>query len=187
VREALALINQVLFEVLAEQDEEYDPGTRWAITWYEQFGMNDGPFDEADKLARARNVSVDAMSSDGMVLSGRGKVRFVWREELPEITTSWQPRSRDVTDWVIMQRLAHAVQTGQHDAAEIKARIDAVLPGRTEFARDLAYRAFNIAELKGWTREALVYNTLVQNWSDLEHIADEISLPNAERQAGFDL
>jgi putative DNA methylase len=33
VREALALINQVLDEVLAEQEGDFDADTRWAITW----------------------------------------------------------------------------------------------------------------------------------------------------------
>ncbi|MCA9833506.1 MAG: DUF1156 domain-containing protein [Thermomicrobiales bacterium] len=187
VREALALINQVLDEVLAEQDEEYDPATRWAITWYEQHQMNEGPYGDAEGLARARNVSVDDMASDGMLLSGRGKVRFIWREELPELVPGWKPRSQDVADWVIMQRLAHAVQDGQRDAATIKAAIDAALPGRTELARDLAYRAYNIAERKGWQREALVYNTLVQNWAAIEQLADEMSMPNVERQSGLDL
>ena len=187
VREALGLINQVLDEVLAEQDEEYDPATRWAITWYEQYGMNDGPFGDAEGLAKARVVAVSDLANDGMLKSGRGKVRFTWREELPEITASWQPRSIDVADWVIMQRLAHAVQTGQQNAAEIKARIDAVLPGRTELARDLAYRAYNIAERKGWTREALVYNTLVQNWSDLEHLAAERDDTDTQQQLGLQM
>lgn len=185
VREALALINQVLDEVLAEQDEEYDPATRWAITWYEQHGMNEGPFGDAEGLAKARNVSVDDMANDGMLLSGRGKVRFLWREELPELGPGSKPRSQDVADWVIMQRLAHAVQDGQRDAAAVKVEIYTALPGRTELARDLAYRAYNIAERKGWTREALVYNTLVQNWAAVEQLADELSAPGTEQQTGL--
>src|SRR5690606_33648483 len=66
VREALALINQVLDQVLAEQDEEYDPATRWAITWYEQYRMDDGPFGDAETLAKARAVAVNDLAHDGM-------------------------------------------------------------------------------------------------------------------------
>jgi putative DNA methylase len=187
VREALALINQVLDEVLAEQDEEYDPETRWAITWYETHGMNDGPYGDAEGLSKARNVAVDDLAHDGMVRSGRGKVRFVWREEYPALPPTWHPRSRDVSDWVIMQRLAQAVQAGQEPAAAIKARMDATLPGRTDLARDLAYRAYNIAERKGWAREALVYNTLVQNWADIEKIAGDMAPSDVEYQLALDL
>ena len=37
VRQALALINQVLDETLAEQEGDFDPDTRWALAWFEQF------------------------------------------------------------------------------------------------------------------------------------------------------
>ena len=45
VRTALALINQVLTEVLSEQEDEFDNDTRWAIAWFEQHG-----FEEAQNL-----------------------------------------------------------------------------------------------------------------------------------------
>jgi putative DNA methylase len=55
----LALINQVLDEVSAEQEGEFDEDTRWAIAWYSEYGHDDGPYGRADDLARAKNVSVD--------------------------------------------------------------------------------------------------------------------------------
>ena len=39
VRAALHLINQSLTEVLSEQEDEFDPDTRWAISWFEQHGF----------------------------------------------------------------------------------------------------------------------------------------------------
>jgi len=92
----------------------------------------------------------------------------------------------DVSDWAIMQRLAHAIQSGQEAAAAVKARIDVELPGRSEMARDLACRVFNIAERKGWTREALMYNTLVQNWSEIDKVAERLSEPGALTQTRMD-
>ena len=80
------------------------------------------------------------------------------------------------------------VRFGSSDGvAAIKARIDATLPGRTDLARDLAYRAYNIAERKGWTREALVYNTLVQNWAEVERIAAEMAPSDIEQQLGLEI
>ena len=38
----LALINQVLDEVSAEQEGEFDEDTRWAIAWYAENGMDVG-------------------------------------------------------------------------------------------------------------------------------------------------
>src|SRR5207302_6765980 len=39
VRDALALINQVLDEALAEQEGDFDADSRWALAWFEQSGF----------------------------------------------------------------------------------------------------------------------------------------------------
>ncbi len=51
VRSALALVNQTLDEVLAEQESEFDGATRWALAWFEQFGMESAT---AGRMRRAR-------------------------------------------------------------------------------------------------------------------------------------
>ena len=42
VRAALALINQTLDEVLAEQEGDFDADSRWALAWFEQHGFDEG-------------------------------------------------------------------------------------------------------------------------------------------------
>ena len=42
VREALALINETLDEVLAEQEGDFDADTRWALAWFDQSGFSEG-------------------------------------------------------------------------------------------------------------------------------------------------
>ena len=42
VGEALALINQTLDEILAEQEGDLDAGSRWALAWFEQHGFDSG-------------------------------------------------------------------------------------------------------------------------------------------------
>ncbi len=82
-----------------------------------------------------------------------------------------------------MQRLAKAAQEGQEPAALVKAQIDRAMPSRTETAKELAYRVHSIADRKGWTGEALIYNTLVQNWPAIEQLARELaSAGEIERQ-----
>ena len=44
VREALMLINQTLDEVLAEQEGDFDAGSRWALAWFEQMGFAEGEY-----------------------------------------------------------------------------------------------------------------------------------------------
>ena len=39
VREALVLINQILDETLVQQEGDFDADSRWALAWFEQFGI----------------------------------------------------------------------------------------------------------------------------------------------------
>ena len=59
VRTALGIINEVLGEILSGEESEFDADTRFALTWFEQYGHNPGPFGDARLLARAKNTSVD--------------------------------------------------------------------------------------------------------------------------------
>ena len=54
VRTALGIINQVLDEVLAEQEGDFDADTRWALAWFEQFGTNEGHSGVAETLAQPK-------------------------------------------------------------------------------------------------------------------------------------
>ena len=75
VREALALINATLDEVLAEQEGDFDSDTRWALTWSEQHGFDEGEFGDAEQLSKAKNTSAAGLVQAGVIESRRGKVR----------------------------------------------------------------------------------------------------------------
>lgn len=74
VRTALGLINQELDTYLAEQDGAIDGDTQFAVSWFEQFGFDEGEFGQADVLARAKNTSVAGVRVAGLVKAERGKV-----------------------------------------------------------------------------------------------------------------
>ena len=90
VRTALALINEVLDEYLAEQEGEYDADTRWALAWFEQFGMQEGPFGDAETLSKAKNTSVSGLVLAGILQARGGKVKLLSRAEYPD---DWDPLS----------------------------------------------------------------------------------------------
>ena len=52
----------MLDEVLAEQEDEFDADTRWAVTWFEQYGHEDGQFGDAEVLSKAKNTGVNALA-----------------------------------------------------------------------------------------------------------------------------
>jgi putative DNA methylase len=167
VREALALVNQVLDEALAEQEGDFDADSRWALAWFEQHGFADGEFGVADVLARAKNTSVDGMKDAHVVKSSRGKVRLLRPDELP---TTWDPQGRRLTAWEIVHHLIQALATGGEGAA---AALVAKLGTKAEVARELAYRLYTICERKKRATEALAYNGLVQSWPEIVRLARE--------------
>lgn len=164
VRTALALINQTLDEVLAEQEGEFDPDTRWAIAWFEQFGMNEGAYGTAETLSKAKNTAINALVSDGLIVAKAGKVKLVARNEMPE---DWSPATdRRLTSWESTQNLIRALeQKGESGAAELLKKLGS---GMSETARDLAYRLYIICDRKKWTTEALSYNGLITSWPEIQ-------------------
>jgi len=162
VRTALQLINQHLDEYLSEQEGEYDPDTRWALSWFEQYGMNEGPFGDAETLSKAKNTSVEGMVQAGILKAGAGKARLLRRDEMDP---GWDPAAdRRLTVWEATQYLIRSLDSqGEEAAADLQRR----LGGYAESARDLAYRLYSICERNCWAQEAVAYNDLVTLWPRL--------------------
>lgn len=167
IRTALALINQVLDEILAEQEGEFDADTRWAIAWYEQFGLKEAEYGTAETLSKAKNTSVGGLAEAGIVAAARGRVRLLGRAEY---STNWDPTKDNRTPvWEATQRLVQVLLgDGEAAAGDLLAH----LGGLGDTARDLAYRMYHVAERKGWTDEARAYNALVVAWTDLSRGAE---------------
>ena len=170
VRTALALINQTLDEVLAEQEGEFDADTRWALAWFEQQGMVEGPFGVAETLSRAKNTAINGLVEDGIVTAHGGKVKLVSRNDMSE---NWDPtKDKRLTIWEATQYLIRALdQKGEEGAADLLRK----LGGLGETTRDLAYRLYSICERKKWAQEALAYNSLVIAWPEITRLAQAIS------------
>jgi putative DNA methylase len=103
VREALALINQTLDEALAEQEGDFDADSRWALTWFEQSGFDEGEYGVAEQLSKSKNTSVAGMVQAGILESKRGKVRLLRPDELP---AEWDPATDTrLSAWEIVHHL----------------------------------------------------------------------------------
>lgn len=180
VREALALINQVLDETLAEQEGDFDADTRFAIAWFEQHGFEEGEFGVAETLSKAKNTSLDGLEMAGILRKGRGKVRLLEPSELPE---DWDPATdKRFTVWEAVHHLirAHEV-SGENGAAELVAKLGST----AETARELAYRLYTVCERKKRAAEALQYNALVQSFPEITRLAREGGKPRTGQTALF--
>jgi len=180
VRDALALINQVLDETLAEQESDFDADSRWALAWFEQFGFSEGEYGVAEILSKAKDTSVSAMDDDGVLVSRGGKVRLLRPDELPD---NWDPASDPrLTVWDMTHRLIRAMEQGESAAAELVAK----LGSEADTARELAYRLYSICERKKRAQEALAYNALVQSWPEIVRLAREEGKPESPQGTIFD-
>jgi len=164
VRVALSLINQTLTEVLSEQEDEFDPETRWAIAWFEQHGFDAGEFGDAELLSKAKVTSIAGLQHSGLVYSRGGKVRLLPPTELSEKSTL--SKGGQLTVWEVTHRV---LRTYYYDEAG-DLRTSEVL---REFGiggkhvRDLAYRLFDICERRKRSKEAQGYNALVLGWPEI--------------------
>jgi putative DNA methylase len=168
VRAALALINQVLDEALAEQEGDFDADSRWALTWFEQIGFNDGEYGVAEQLSKSKNTSVSGLEEAGILLSKAGKVRLLRPSELP---ADWDPATdQRLTVWEMVHQLIRVLESGGESGA---AALVAKLGSQAEVARELCYRLYTLCERKKRATDAMAYNGLVQSWPEITRLARE--------------
>jgi putative DNA methylase len=163
---ALALINQVLDEAITGTDVDFDPETRWAVTWFEDAGMDEGDYGRAEQLSKARNTSVEGLARAGIIGQRPGKVWLVPRDELP---TDWDPKTDPrLTVWEITQHLIRRLADGEAAAASLLRQVGS---GLGETAKELAYRLYLVCDRRSWAQEAIAYNALVAAWPELTRLA----------------
>jgi putative DNA methylase len=159
VRAALELIGQVQGEVLDEFVGDLDPETRWAMVWHRDHGFDDGSSDDAEKLFRTTNTSLERLRALGIVDARAGKVRLRSRDELPP---DWSPREdHPPIVWQVAQHLTKRVASGGEDSAVSlfrKAR------KWVDEARALAYWLSGNAATRGRAKDALDYDALITSW-----------------------
>ncbi|MGD8201368.1 DUF1156 domain-containing protein [Ornithinimicrobium sp. W1679] len=168
VRSALERINEILDQVLAEQETDFDATTRFAIAWYRQHGYGTGKYGDADNLARARNTAVDALERYGILTSRAGNVTLLRPSDLVE--------GYDVVDdpavstWEVLHHLLRALDDRGIDGAgrflaEALSRPSGEVEG--DLIKELGHLLFRVAEKQGWTKDAIAFNSVVTSWPDI--------------------
>ena len=166
VRTAIALINQVRDEISGEEATSYDRKTRFCIEWFEAFEMDKGKSGDAITMAQAYDIGIDDLQRAGVFRAQGGQARLLGRDELP---ATWDPKAdKRLTDWECAQHLARVLESPK-GGVEAAARLySAMAPERSEAARMLAYRLYDICERKKRAAEAQVWNMLAQEWPAIE-------------------
>jgi putative DNA methylase len=176
VRAALALINETLDKILSEQEGEFDAETRWAISWYDQFGFGDGSAGDANLLCNAKNTALNALVDAGIVATGGAKVRLLGVEELDG---SWDPSlDNRLTIWEIVH---HMIRTLESEGEVATSDLLRKLGGIADSALMLTYRLYSICQRRQRARDGLAYNTLATAWPELGRLASRHARPASEQ------
>lgn len=180
VKTALTLINQALDEVLADQDGDLDPDTRFCLDWYRQYGWDEQPYGEADVLARAKNTSVAGLARGGALTSAGGKVQLI---KPLDLDPDWNPADDDrISLW---EATLHLARSNQTEGGETTARLMSAVGRRVDLdaVQLLAYRLYELSQADR-PADALLFNGLGQGWSDLTTAARRTT--PATTQGAFD-
>ncbi len=158
VSDALAIINEVLGEILDGEEAELDPDTRFAVTWYEQHEFEAADAGDADVLARAKNTALSGIEQAGIGEARTGRFRLYRRDELDP---DWDPaRDARLAVWEALQHLVATLDRDEFKTAVLKHR----LGGYADRAHQLAYLLYEKADHNGWDEEAAAYNNLINTW-----------------------
>ena len=179
VHDALILINREITDYLTPDAGSFDADTLFANSWFEQYGWAEGPFGEADVLARGKGTSVAGVAEAGVVQSGAGKVRLLRWADYP---TVWDPKADTRNPvWEATHHLIRALNTQGEAAA---GTLLAAMPDKAEPIRQLAYHLYTLCERKKWAEDARAYNELITAWHAVLQASREEG-PRGE-QLGFE-
>lgn len=186
VKDALALVNATLDEVIGDQESDFDGDTRFAIKWYRQYGWTEESSGIADQLARSSETSIGALERGGIFEAKGGKARLLAPSTLEGV---WDVAADDrVSVWEATVRLAAVMaKDGADKVAELiptvqtRVSLDAI--------KELGFLLFHEAEKKKDSKDAGLFNGLVSAWGDLNEQARkfEAASPRMGAQQTFDL
>jgi len=176
VRTALQLINRFLAE------GDFDADTQFCLHWFEQHGWKDGPFGEADTLARGKGTSVDGIKDAGVIQSGGGKVRLLKWAEYP---SDWDPKTDErVPVWEGLHQLIRSLKSASGESGA--GALLAILGGKAEAIRQLGYRLHTLTERLGMAEDARAYNELIASWTAIEAAASAAPKLGEQQLPGFE-
>jgi putative DNA methylase len=171
VRTGLQLINQVLDEVLAEQEGDFDTESRWCVKWFEQVEWAVGQYGHAETLATALNTAVSGLERAGVVRARAGKVQLLRPEDLSD---AYDPaKDARPTMWEAVLHLSKRLEKdGPEAAGQLMQQLQAVMDLNN--VKELAYLLYSICDRKRRQDSAFVFNNLVTSWPEIVDAAQNL-------------
>lgn len=171
VHEAMIEINREVDRYLHPDGQSYDPSTNFFVTWFETHGYGEGPFGEADVLARAKGTTVNFVVNSEVAESSAGKMRILHFSEYPK-EANYDPREdANLPLWEACHRVIRELTEHNREAA---AKLLAMMPEKATDIRQLAYYLYTYCEKHGDAANARAYNALITSWSEIMTLMSEL-------------
>ena len=184
VKEALSLISFSLDEVLNEQESTFDPVTRFAVTWYKQFGWDEEASGTAELLALSSDTSISELQRNSILTASAGKARLISPaiDELEDYTSLGKDLSPNI--WSSTMLAAVALDKRGFDACVVSLK-EAASKISLDAVKELGFLLFHEAEKKSRTKDALLFNGLVSAWGEITAKVNAPTIDQGQLQMDF--
>ncbi len=176
VREALAEINREVARHHAREEGALDGESRFCAGWLRSHGYAEGPYGEAETLARALNVTVEGLSPRLLEAVG-GKVRLLRPERFGP---DGGPRLGEPTAWEGLFRMAWHLWHEDGDGTAGAAALARAMGSGAAAVERLARILYEHFDHKGDSANAVRCNSVAASWEAIERQA-----MRREEQAGL--
>ena len=174
VRDALIAINRAIADYDERQEGDLDSESRFCLDWLKQHGYEEGAYGEAETLARAKDVTIGKLHSDGLLIAERGRVKLL---SLDAFSESEQLTFGDTTAWEGCFRMAYHLNREDGEGIAGAAHIGREMGSNVESVERLARILYNHYDRRGDSQNAVIFNNLVTEWQRIrEEMADDEQL-----------
>ena len=174
VREALAAINLAIADYDERQEGDLDSESRFCLDWLKQHSYGEEVYGEAETLARAKDVTVSKLRSDGLLIAERGRVKLL---SIDAFSDNEQLTLSDTTAWEGCFRMAYHLNREDGKGVEGAASVGREMGSDVEAVERLARILYNHYDRKGDSQNAVIFNNLVTEWQRIrEKMSDDEQL-----------
>ena len=177
VRDALREINEAIAAYDGSLEGELDAESRFCLRWLQQHGFTGGAFGDAETLAKAMNVSVDALHDAGLLEAERGAVHLY---EVADFSPD-APYPGVVTAWEGCFRMAYHFSGENRQGIPGAAQAMANMGGATDSMERLARILYNHFDRRNDARRAAPFNDLVVDWERITSDAQNLARMGQQR------
>ena len=187
VREALMAINREIDNYHEQQEGEFDPRTRFCLTWFKQYGYASAAYGDAETLASASVVAIRPM--EGRVLTAEGgSVQLLPPSAYGPAHPNAGASLSQITAWEACYLMVYQLNPANEEGDDVSgaARVARAMRDDAESSdvasvERLARLLYNHYDRRGDSANAVLFNNLVTSWESIESrsredVQEEINL-----------